>query len=274
MYSFYDLYKKVHKHNLDNSEYIGNFLANPYSYLKARYYFLTANFIVYAIQNLDFNPRYLTFIYILQGFLAMILLNVENIYLNLLSLFLFFSKGTFDWADGHYARLKNKTSLTGHIIDIYGARLNSVFFLIGLGLFQYQKYYNDYFLYMLIFLPIFMFGYLEKYSYQIIFNKLNNIELDVNIDTDKTKKISSGFFGSINNYRHYFINFLDDRSRTVDLIILILFIELYSNINFSYIFFILIFIKWALIWFYSLIFHSSNNWSEKILIKKNREIKK
>ncbi len=273
MASFQDLYKKVYQHNLNSSEYIGDFTRNPYSYLKARYYFFSANIIVYAIQNFDFNPRFLTFIYIFQGFLAMVLLNVENIYLKLLALFLFFSKGTFDWADGHYARLKNKTSLTGHIIDIYGARLNSVFFLIGLGLFQYQKYNNEYFIYMLIFLPLLMFGYLEKYSYQIIFNKLNNIDLNNNI-SNKSKKISYSFFSYIKKNKKFFINILDDRSRTVDLILLILLLELFYNIYISYIFFVAIFIKWSLIWFYSLIFHSSENWAEKILIKKNEEIKK
>ena len=82
MVSFSNLYKKIYEHNSKNSDYINNFKKNPYSYLKARYYFFTANLIVYSIQKFDFNPRVISFFYIIQGFIAMILLNINNIVLS------------------------------------------------------------------------------------------------------------------------------------------------------------------------------------------------
>ncbi len=57
---------------------------------------------------------------------------------------------------------------------------------------------------MLIFLPLLMFGYLEKYSYQIIFNKLNNIDLNNSI-SNKSKKISYSFFSYIKKNKKFFI---------------------------------------------------------------------
>ncbi len=272
MSSFSNLYKKIYEHNAQSSDYISNFIKNPYSYLKARYYFITANTIVYLIQNLNFNPRYITFIYIIQGFVAMILLNLDNIYIKLIAIFLIFSKGTFDWADGHYARIKNKTSLTGHILDIYGARLNSVFFIIGLGYYQYVKYENEIFIYIIIFIPLFMFGYLEKYAYQIIFDKLEIKQTQKN--TIQSKSVKRNLFSFIIKHKNYILNILDDRSRTVDLILFFIILEIFYKIEITYIFFILIFIKWFLIWTFSLLYHSSTNWSENIIKEKIDKINK
>ncbi len=269
MSSFSSLYNRIYEHNAKNSEYITNFRKNPYSYVKARYYFFTANIIVYLLQNINFNPRLISFFYILQGFIAMILLNVENQTLNLVAIFLFFSKGTLDWADGHYARLKNQTSLTGHILDIYGARLNSVFFLISLGFYQYLKYENIYFLFMVILLPIFMLGYFEKYAYQLIFN---NFGLNKFIKNSSKKKFNPGKDNKFFKVKYLFLNILDDRSRSIDFILLCLIIEIYFEFKISYILFFFIFVKWLIIWLYSLFFHTSMYWAENIISQKEKDI--
>tara|TARA_B100001057_G_scaffold446114_1_gene484388 strand:+ start:20989 stop:21813 length:825 start_codon:yes stop_codon:yes gene_type:complete len=274
MVTFSKLYKKIYEHNSKNSDYINNFKKNPYSYIKARYYFITANLIVYYVQNYNFNPRLISFLYIFQGIIAMIFLNFNNIILNMTALFLFFSKGTLDWSDGHYARLKNKTSITGHILDVYGARLNSTFFLIGFGFYQYQKYNNDIFIYMVILIPLLTLGYFEKYAYQLMFINLKKNKLEKTI-LDKNKKNKPNVIDKhYKKYKKYFINFLDDRSRTIDLILLFLLIEIIYNFSFTFIIFFIIFFKWLVIWLFSLFFHTTDNWSEKIILNKENEIDK
>ena len=49
-----------------------------------------------------------------------------------------FSKGVVDWADGHLARLKKKQSLSGHILDVFGARVHSIAFFTALGFINFS----------------------------------------------------------------------------------------------------------------------------------------
>ena len=81
------------------------------------------------------TPNLVTLFYGLGG----ICFSIPNIYFNLFGVIIFFSKGILDWSDGHLAILKYYPTLTGHLLDIYGARLNSISLTIGLGFFTFHQ---------------------------------------------------------------------------------------------------------------------------------------
>ena len=77
---------------------------------------------------------------------------------------------------------------------------------------------------MVILLPIFMLGYFEKYAYQLIFN---NFGLNKFIKNSSKKKFNPGKDNKFFKVKYLFLNILDDRSRSIDFILLCLIIEIY-----------------------------------------------
>ena len=106
--------------------YLNKFKENPYTYLKARYYMYCSVFLVYLLLRSRITPNMVTISYCLCGVIGGILLSIPNFHLNIIGVFIFFSKGILDWTDGQLARIKYKPTLTGHILDVYGATLNSI----------------------------------------------------------------------------------------------------------------------------------------------------
>ena len=78
-----------------------------------------------------------------------ILLSIPNLYLNIVGIIIFFNKGILDWSDGHLARIKYKSTIKGHILDVYGAYLNSIGFNIGLGFFVLNQTGHEYLIYII-----------------------------------------------------------------------------------------------------------------------------
>ena len=111
------------------------FSKNPYTYIKGRYYMYPALILVYILLRTRITPNSVTIVYALSGLLTGILLSIPNFYCNLIAVFIAFNKGILDWSDGHLARIKYETSLTGHLLDEYGAGVNIIGFYIGIGFF-------------------------------------------------------------------------------------------------------------------------------------------
>ena len=65
--------------------------------------------------------------------LAGFLISLDKSEFIMVGIFIFFTRGILDWTDGHLARKTGKTSLTGHVLDEYGALLGSVGLGFGLG---------------------------------------------------------------------------------------------------------------------------------------------
>ena len=264
------LYKQQIDYNSIKSPYIKDFKKNPYSFLKARYYMFNASLIVYLLQNTSINANNLTKIYIFLGFLSALFLAIPISVLNYIALFLIFSKGIFDWADGHFARIKNQTSLTGHILDVYGARIHSLTFFIGLGFYEFFYLENILFLALLFVYP-FCFGtLLTKFSNQYI---LDEISTDFSIEESFEKESALTPKEGYKRIYSFFEVFLDDRSRTIDFVLLLILVELLGGPPLSWIFFIGLNIKWIALWFGSFIFSSKDQSADRILAFKMKQNK-
>ena len=271
MKSVRELYRQQVASNLAKSPYISNFKGNPYSFLKARYYMFFASLLVYFLQNSSVHPNTITKLYILFGFLGACLLSIPIIEAHYLAIFIIFSKGVLDWTDGHIARLKGMESLTGGILDVYGAQIHSLTFIIGLGIYQYFYFdHNNFFLGSLVIYPFCYGTLLTKFSNQYILDSITseNFEKHVNYSKppESIKKQYPGIF-------NFFTWFLDDRSRTIDFVLLLILMEHFGGPALSWLFFVGVILKWIALWCGSFIFSSRNDYADKVLASKLSEMK-
>ena len=175
-----------------------------------------------------------------------------------------FSKGILDWSDGHFARITEQTSLTGHILDIYGAHLNSLGFQIGLGMYVAGKTDMLLFYYLI---PLFIFfraGSLNIFSKALLFDEIsseNNVLLFLNNEKNKNLEVN-GSESLDRKYINIFRGFLDDRARSVDFICLIILLEIFTPINISWLIFFLIVIKSFIIFMVLFYIIGKGNWAE------------
>ena len=174
------------------------------------------------------------------------MLSSNNDSLILLSVILLFSKGTLDWADGLLARIQKKTSNLGFLLDNWGALIGSYSYLLGLGFYTYNKN-NEIIFIFLGFLIIFIKAIdLRNYAYHLamyyVFKEKNKsflkkLNLDKHSSEKKSKNKSSIIF-----LKNFIQNFLDERSRSIDLICLIILIDTfyYPSDLIKYIYFFII----------------------------------
>jgi len=246
---------------------------SPYSWFKARFYMELSSICVYFLLKTNLNPNTITIAYCLAAVVGAALIASANSSLVIIGVFIFFSKGILDWSDGHYARKIGKTSLTGHILDVYGATLGSVCLGVGLGIFVEARNESILVHYLIILLPIFRILLLTNYSLSILFKKI----LDSDYSHDKASKASEKIKkvdirdSSIFSFAYKLIyNILDDRARTVDFIGFIIILDLYFNSNYTYYLFIIWSIKWCVAYIGSFYVVAKGGWVEnenKAIIK-------
>jgi len=270
--SLLDIKKFIFQKQLKRFPYLKNFKQNPYTYLKARYYMYCSVLLVYFLLKTRITPNMVTVVYGLSGVIGGILLSVPNIYYNIAGIIIFFNKGILDWSDGHLARLKYSTTLKGHILDSYGAYMNSIGFNIGLGFFVVNLTGYDYLIYPITTIAFLLSGLPTVLGKNIILdelksNKLRNLMSKYNIlnYVNKNKYLSY----KKNKYPKWIMIFkdvLDDRARSVDFILLIMIIDINFNFIFSLYIFLILYIK--NLFRFILLFYNGvkSNWPEKILI--------
>ncbi len=271
MNTFHDLYLQQIEVNADKSPYIVDFKGSPYSYLKARYYMFFASILVWFLQNRSVHPNTITKMYIASGFLGAFLLALPSREAHFFAIFMIFSKGILDWADGALARLKGQTSLTGHILDIYGARIHSLTFLASLGIYQYYHFErNELFLLSLFIYPFCYGTLLTKFSQQYILDGVSAENIDrlesLPQSAPSIKETHKGIYS-------FFTLFLDDRSRTIDFVLLLILVEHFGGPSLSWLFFLGVNVKWIALWFGSFIFSSRIEAADKVLASKLYDIK-
>mgnify|MGYP006094346619 CR=1 FL=1 len=233
MRTFTSIRNDIYHHNL--SEY-GDLInsKSPYTLIKAVYYIETASIFLFLTQSVIKSPNFITMLYVIAGVVGAFLLNSEQRDFFILGIFLVFTKGTFDWADGPLARYLNKTSFIGSVFDSYGAYLSDVAFRVAF-LFYTLSYFPD----LTYLFPILSFILLatdfrifSDYQYLTLLSStpenknrqtLNGASVQsVNIDDNNLKKW----------YLRY-VSFLDDRARSIDLLLLILVLDFVLSYDFS-----------------------------------------
>jgi len=269
-----ELRSEQYSYSLEECPYLFDFIRNPYSFLKARFLMENSAILVWFLLKTNIKPNTVSVIYGLAGIATGILLSIPNNYTIFIALVIAFTKGILDWSDGHLARVTGRTSLTGHILDVYGATLNSLGLQIGLGLYVANRTEAIFYYYLVILLLFFRAASLLFFSRNVLFDELSSQNTVSNYKKifDKSDDNKLNVNNSVNlnekKYINYLRNFLDDRGRSVDFICLIILLELFSLVNISWILFLLIVIKYFFIFTGSFYKVARGGWAENEISNK------
>jgi hypothetical protein len=262
----------IFQSELSRFPYLNNFYSNPYTYLKARYYMYGSILLVYVLLRTRITPNAVTIAYGLSGIVGGVFLAIPNIYCIYIGAFIFFNKSILDWSDGHLARIKYHPSLTGHILDEYGARINSISFTIGLGFFVFNQLSDFFIIYMIVLISFFHGEKFTSFGSNVILNDLQNLmknseRVEINSDNKKEQNVSNDYAikPKYPNFVKKIATIFDDRARSVDFILLIVISDYYTNLNLSLYIFVYIFFKLMAQFILSTIVGVRTKWAESIL---------
>ncbi len=277
------LRKDQYNFHYSNYPYLKSFKKNPYTYLKAIFYMELSAILVYFLLKTKIKPNTVTLTYGLLGLLGGILLTIPTNETIFIAIIIFFSKGILDWSDGHYARKTSQTSITGDILDHYGAFLGALGFQIGLGFYVAQKSDILLFYFLIPFIPLFYAGKLHSYSLSMLFKKHFDIKIIKKYIHPTAQNISKEFSNikskqdlgkKYSLFYNVARNLLDDRARTVDFICLLLILEMFTPIFFTWIIFLGFAVKGFLLFSASLYIVIRKDWTENEFKQKIAEISK
>ena len=256
---------------------INDFKSNPYTFLKWRLYLETSSLLLYILVRTNIKPNHISLVYAFLGILTLLFMGLpfENKMFLYFGLFIVFSKTIIDACDGYIARLKNQKSISGFVLDPYGAYINVIGFQSGMGFYLANTYDNNFFLYLVFLIPFCYAVRFKNYAYSNLLNEIieNKNYIDSKHPSVKKKddlsnsNLSKLEKSNFKKFYKFFINIFDDRARSVDLIILFFLIEINFNIKLiEYVFYYLI-CKHLIIVLVSLIVYSNNEWLENKINK-------
>ena len=279
--SLKEIKKIIFEEEFRRFPYLDNFKRNPYTYCKARYYMYFSVLVVYVLIRSRITPNMVTIAYGLCGIIGGILLSIPNLYYNIIGVLVFFNKGILDWSDGHLARIKYEPTLTGHILDIYGATINSIGLRIGLGFFVINQTSYDFLIYFVAVIPFLHTELYSSASKKIILENLNSIlSQNKNMKPNKEKIFEKENLNTTRikhpEWLNFFKGIFDDNAKNVDLILLFIVIDIYTIYNFSFYIFLLISIKILIRFILSFIYGVRTRWAEMFInnLKIDNESKK
>ena len=204
--------------------YVNQWKKNPYTWIKARFYMEASALLLSLLVRTNIKPNSITIVYGMLGIVGGVLLAIPNDVTIIAAVCIFFSKGILDWSDGHLARIRGQTSLTGHILDMYGAHVNSLGFQMGLGFYVAHKGGSIY-LYLIPLIPLFYALSITNYSYSALFKAIPGL---LHKQDSEARGQHQGGHAIVGASRWYtcLSGILDDRARNVDLIALLILAEL------------------------------------------------
>jgi hypothetical protein len=266
-----DLRKQQYEYHEKLYPYINDWMRHPYTWFKARFYMESSAILVYWCLRFGIRPNTVTMVYISCGIVGGVLLAIPMKITIYLSIFIFFSKGILDWSDGHLARITNRVSLKGGILDDYGAHVNSLGFWAGLGFYSANITDSIIFYYLI---PILLFFYaadLYQYACLLIIQHANLQSKDfLSVDTSREYEVKRSPFRLIRATTYIFEHFCDyirdrfpdDRARSVDFVCFLILLELNNDIFISWIVFLLFFLKKFILYTFSVYAIVHKNWVE------------
>ena len=263
----------IFNHEFKRFPYLNNFKKNPYTYLKARYYMYGSTLLLFFLLKSPIKPNTITIIYGLLGIMGGILLSIPNLYLNILSLIIFFNKGILDWTDGHLARIKYEPTLTGHILDIYGATLSSISLIIGLGFFAFHQTGQDFLIYLIAITIFFNSEVYTSAGKKIILESFNGNLSNIFTKNNDSKELSfERTAKELHRIKYPKLieiskEFLDDSAKSVDFILLIILFDLIYSYNLTFYIFLILSFKIIIRFVFSFIYGVKSEWAEELIKK-------
>tara|TARA_Y100000590_G_scaffold470657_1_gene667470 strand:+ start:10857 stop:11666 length:810 start_codon:yes stop_codon:yes gene_type:complete len=236
-------YKQQRKIGKEYGVDINDWGKNPYTCIKSIYLIETSAIIVFLLQYTKITPNFLSLFYALLGVTSGVFLASNNDILILISLLLLFSKSSFDWADGLLARIKKKTSELGSLLDDWGGLVGSYSYLCGFGIYLYNQDKGEHFIIITFLIILIKSIDFKNYAYQRYMYRIINEDKKKDFIKKNNKKNKYGVSNSLLKLKIFFQNFLDERSRSIDLICLLIFIDnFYVNlIILDYIYYLIFF---------------------------------
>ena len=229
---YHRLINKVKRNfNVDMNDWI----SNPYTFLKSRFYMEFSCILVYLAQFTSITPNTFTITYALLGVLGAFLITLNSDFIILIGLLILFTKNVFDWGDGLLAKIKNQSSDLGGLLDSWGGIVGAYSFIGGFGFYLFNKTNEEYFLVIAFIIILLKALDLKDFAYQMsmyeLFNTKNKRSVLNKLNLKKKPNYLSNKNSLINKLKNFIQNFLDDRSRSFDFILLLIFIDnFYLNI--------------------------------------------
>ena len=281
MYSLAELRKHQYEYHSKVYPFVDNRRRNPYTWLKSRFYMEVSALLVYFLLKTKIKANTVSITYALLGLVAGILLAVPTKVTILTAISIFFLKAILDWSDGHLARLKNQVSITGGVLDPYGSLVGTLAFQTGLGFYVGFKSGIVIFYYLAALIPLSYALELPQYAfYQLYIEHL----APKNISKYIKKNASSSTVKSRNKMQtkdlknkygkvfSFIRNFLDERSRTVDFVCLLILLEVFTPIFVTWIIFLGFTIKRLLVFSASFYLITRGGWVEEKFGEKVEEL--
>ncbi len=245
--------RKLHyKEQIKNLRLLGtdinNFFNNPYTFFKSRYYIEVSALLVFFLQFSRISPNFITTIYIILSLSVLFLLSSNNEILILISVILLFTKGVLDWSDGLLARIKNKTSNLGFLLDNWASLISSYSYLLGLSIYIYNKNNEIIFLVTGVIIVLSKALDIRNYGYLLAMYSLFKEKNKKNLLKKLNFKIHSKTPNSvgkplIQKTKIFIQGFLDERSRSIDFVCLLILIDtfFYPSDILKYLYFLIFF---------------------------------
>ncbi|MDD5689123.1 MAG: CDP-alcohol phosphatidyltransferase family protein [Caldisericia bacterium] len=236
MHNLSEIRKEIYQYNFKTAVSVynvdlKNWRRNPYTFLKSIFYIEMSAILVFVLLKTRIHPNTVTLIYALCGILGGILLSIPNNLTIFLAIFIFFSKGILDWSDGPLARMTNRTSVKGEVLDSWGALIGSLGFQLGLGFYVAIHSGDIIYFYLLAIILALRAGNIMNYTYQHFAGELVNSSRENKIGLkpkiyENTLQHEQKIGKILRRLMNFIRDFFDDRARSVDFICLFILIEI------------------------------------------------
>ena len=256
--SYAQIRAKHYKERYEELPYLSNWRKCPYTYFKTIFYIELSSVALYFLFKTSFNPNMVSVTYGFLGIIAGVLLAIPNNVTVVTAAVMFFLKGVLDWADGPYARMTGRTSFTGAVLDDYSAFLQYISMLIGFGFYVANRSGNIMYYYMIPIIPFCYAANIINYSKIIITDrevlesekrKLEKSEKNSDNDEKKFQNCETSKRSIVAMIYFFIMNLFDVRARGTDPICLLIILEAFTGIFFSWIIFLFLVFK-NILWFF------------------------
>ena len=216
-----NLYKEIYERelaieNLDLSSW-----SSPYTKLKSYYYIEIGAISVYYLLKTNITPNAITLFYAGLGLIGCVLFAFNTTTAIIAAIIIFFSKSIPDWIDGHIARIQNRSSLVGEILDEWGAYVNLVSFKLGVCI--YLSHINYYYLFIGSLILLF-----DSIDFRKYFFMMTDYSFEKN--TIEDTKVNQKKIFTVGNLALLLKKFqYNGQSRYTDIVLFFILVELYTN---------------------------------------------
>ena len=260
---------ELRKHRYDSLKkrfpYVFEWKWYSYRRFKLKLYVEAGCFLAYWLIKWKIKPNYITVVYVLMGLSGGILLAVPSRATVFIGSFFYYFRGIIDWADGIVARVNKQTSISGTVLDSYGAHIGWISLWVGLGIYLGHST-SPIFYYLAPVIPALLAADLysnarDIFIYGNLLQKTNN---NKSVDTNQTiQDVSTNRM--VKNIKAFIDKIFEHNARTVDIIVFMILFELSTPYRIIWIFYSA-FLFWQIVVFIiRLLILTRGGWAEEEL---------